>query len=235
MLDLAPPLALQWLEKLEMGGYTMIPLLAASVLLVAIVLERLAMLRRGRVVPASLVRLIEAMGAGDSAEGIGAEAARLDAPLARIIRAGLEHAGDGRASVVLAMTQAGKEEARALEQGLGIIDTIAVAAPLLGLLGTLLGMTKVFFGIQQQVSSSMTAVSPGIAEALLTTIVGLIIAIPSLVFYNYLSRRVDGLVLALEKHASAFVAKLYTSDHGPNEAGGSAEWSFTGHRGGGRS
>lgn len=216
--------ASQVIDTLKMGGYTMVPLLAASVLLVAIVLERLIILRRERILPQNLVRLVDQANKPDVLQAIRTEAYRSDAPLARVLRVALDHANDTRANAIEAVTAAGKEQAHHLERGLGVIDTIAVACPPLGLLGTLFGLMDVFMSIQQQGQTTLGAAGPGIAKALITTIVGLIIAIPALLSYNLLSRRVDGLVLALEKHISLFIIRTRSGKESLQE---NAEWSFT--------
>jgi len=208
------PLAMLNMEIPEMirrGGYTMIPLLGASVLLVAIVIERLISLRRSRVLPDRIVRLIEEANSSATLDNLRSEAAELNAPIARIICTGFANSDCSRTDLEEAVTHAGKEAARRLEAGLIVLDTIAVACPLLGLLGTLLGMMDVFNGIQAGAAFTPEA-GAGIAKALVTTIVGLIIAIPSLAFYNYLVRRVEELVLLLERQAGIFVAKISPSE-----------------------
>jgi biopolymer transport protein ExbB len=207
----AAPLAFQLPKLLLSGGGTMIPLLLASVVLVAVVLERLIMLRRRRVLPDVLVRLLEQPESPEAARALRGEVVKHDAPLARILQTGVRHAARSKQEATEAMTLAGREEARSLERGLVALDTLAVACPLLGLLGTVLGMLDIFSGIAQE-GAYTPQVSAGIAKALITTVVGLIIAIPSLVAHNYFMRRVDNLVFSLEKYATVFVSGLYPSD-----------------------
>ena len=96
----------------------------------------------------------------------------------------------------------GRQEVRHLERGLTVLETIAVASPLLGLLGTVLGMIQVFNVIQEQGIGQASALSGGISEALVTTVTGLFIGIPVLIFYNIFTKRAENFVLDIEKHSN---------------------------------
>ena len=220
------PLALEIPKLLLQGGGTMIPLLLSSVLLVTVVLERLVMLRRSRVLPDLLVRLVEQEATAEAVQALRTEVVKSEAPLSRIFRAGIRHADRSKDEAVEAMSLAGREEARSLERGLVVLDTIAVVGPLLGLLGTVLGMIDIFSGIPKEGATYSVQISGGIAKALVTTVVGLIVAIPSLVAHNYFIRHVDNLVFALEKNATMFVNRLFPPTPA-NKAKDSVRWNFT--------
>jgi biopolymer transport protein ExbB len=103
----------------------------------------------------------------------------------------------------------GRQEIRKLQKGLGVLETVAVLAPLMGFLGTVLGMIKVFDVIQKQGVGQAAALSGGISEALLTTVTGLFIGIPALIFYNYFSHKAENFVLDIEKHSGDLIKKLH--------------------------
>jgi biopolymer transport protein ExbB len=96
-----------------------------------------------------------------------------------------------------------------LEKGLPILETIAVIAPLMGLLGTVLGMIKVFGVIKEQGIGQAAALSGGISEALVTTVTGLFIGIPVLIFFNYFANKAEGFVLDIEKHSTELIQKMH--------------------------
>ena len=131
-----------------------------------------------------------------------------DGPFLNIMRAGLEKRDQSNEEIKEAILDQGRQETNTLERGLVILETIAGIAPLLGLLGTVLGMIKVFQVISDQGLGQTQLLSGGISEALITTVVGLSIAIPTLVAYNYFTHKVERFVLEIEKHSSHLMAKL---------------------------
>jgi biopolymer transport protein ExbB len=102
----------------------------------------------------------------------------------------------------------GRQEIRKLEKGLVVLETIAAIAPLMGLLGTVLGMVEVFAVIKEQGIGQTAALSGGISQALLTTVTGLFIGIPVLIAYNYFTNKSEGLVLDIEKYTNQLVQKI---------------------------
>ncbi|UCF66218.1 MAG: MotA/TolQ/ExbB proton channel family protein [Acidobacteriota bacterium] len=181
------------------GGLVMWPILLASVLALAVALERLWMLRRSRVIPEATVRqVLRLVRGGKIAEA--REVCRHDGgPFSRIVVAGLEWWSQGFDAVREAIADAGRREAPKLMRGLGIIGTVASVTPLLGLLGTVIGMIKVFRTISLTGPGQGQELSAGIAEALLTTAFGLTVAIPALVVHNLLASRAEQLVVDIER------------------------------------
>jgi biopolymer transport protein ExbB len=102
----------------------------------------------------------------------------------------------------------GRQEMGGLQKGLVVLETVASVSPLLGLLGTVLGMIKVFREISEVGVGQGNLLAGGIAEAILTTAAGLFIAIPALVFYNFYSSKAEGLILEIEKYSNALLKKL---------------------------
>lgn len=193
------------LEIIQAGGWLMLPILACSVLAMAIIGERLWTLRRKRILPDSLVgrawQLVQERGL----EQRHIEALRESSPLGRILAAGAAARGHGREVMAEAIEDAGRHEAHRLERYLNTLGTIAAISPLLGLLGTVVGMIRVFGAISAEGMGDMPALAGGIAEALITTASGLVVAIPTLMAYRYFRGLVDALVVEMEQEAMRMV------------------------------
>jgi len=106
------------------------------------------------------------------------------------------------------LSDRGRQEIRSLEKGLGVLETIAAVTPILGLLGTVVGMIKVFQVISLQGVGEASALSGGISEALITTAAGLSVGIPALIFYNYFSRKAENLILDIENLSNTLLNKM---------------------------
>jgi len=194
-----------WFEK---GGLVMVPLLLCSILGLAIVLVKLVQLRRSKIIIPEIVQIIRSFAAPEDADIALRICREKKGPFATVIRLGLENRDlppDGIREII---EDQGRQETRSLEQGLIALETIAAIAPLLGLLGTVLGMVDVFNEITASDVVQVNQLSNGISKALITTVVGLSIGIPALVAYNYLLSKVDSLVLDIEKHAALLFHKL---------------------------
>lgn len=199
-------------DALQKGGPIMWPILVCSFMAFAIVVERALYLRRvtidTRKFSEQIARSIKrnrVMDAVDLCE-------KTPGPVAHIVKEGILKHDRARAEIREAIEDAALHEVPILEKRLPVLATIAHIAPLLGLLGTVTGMVEAFRVIQEK-SSAVAPVNPGdlaggIWEALLTTVFGLCVAIPTFVAYNYLTSRVDGLVLDMEKSASDLMNTL---------------------------
>jgi biopolymer transport protein ExbB len=203
------------LHLFGLGGMTMIPLAICSIVALAIIIERAYALRTRRVIPPAIVRLVQKMrGAEDVAPSIAA-CEHNDTPFARVINAGLTNRVLPRAENVEVIQAAARQEVGSLERGLLMLEIITGISPLLGLLGTVLGIFHVFNMIVERGVGDASTLSGGISEALVTTIVGLFIAIPSLVAHSYYSKRVDEHILEMERHANILIHKLYSGSEAP--------------------
>ncbi len=129
-------------------------------------------------------------------------------PIARVLKAALTRLPYGRAAVEAAFQEATLEEEQQLTKGLRPLGTIAQIAPLLGLLGTVTGMIVAFSEISQQGTGNPAALADGIGQALVTTAAGLIVAIPALIGYNYLSSRVDNILLEIERRREELMGNV---------------------------
>ena len=184
------------LELLQAGGWLMLPIVVASVLALAICIERSWALRAALVAPPGL-----AARALEQREG-ERRAPWLDgSPLGVVLLAGFDNA-DGRERMKEAMETAASGVLHDLERFLTTLGTIAAISPLLGLLGTVVGMIRVFDTLMAEGAGDVSSLAGGIAEALVTTAAGLCVAIPSLAFHRHLTRKVDDLVVAMESQAA---------------------------------
>jgi biopolymer transport protein ExbB len=181
------------------GGWLMIPILACSLISVSLILERFFSLRRARAYSKDLMDNIREILKNNRVADAITLCEETGGPLAFILKAGLLKQGLPRVEIREAIEDAGLLVVPSLERYLSVLATIANVAPLLGLLGTVVGMTEAFMVIQ----SHGGAVTPGdlaggIGTALLTTVWGLIVAIPTLVAYNYFVTQVDNMVWEME-------------------------------------
>ena len=196
------------LEILQAGGWLMLPITLASVLAVGICIERAWSLRTAQVVPPGLVERL-----ADASDGTfdAGELAALcgQSSLGRIIAAGLAAKGRGRERMKEAMQEAAAGVVHDLERYLTTLGTIASISPLLGLLGTVVGMIRVFNALLASGAGNPAALAGGISEALVTTAAGLVVAIPALIFHRFLLRKVDELVVAMEGQAAALLDRVH--------------------------
>ncbi|MFQ5603419.1 MAG: MotA/TolQ/ExbB proton channel family protein [bacterium] len=195
-------------QFLVKGGIIMIPLAISSILGLAIVIEKLFSLQRKKVIIPEVVSVLDNIKGPDDIGLALSICEQHEGPFSNIIRVALENRDLSREEIKEELVDQGRQEVRTLERGLVIIETVAGIAPLLGLLGTVIGILKVFNVISTLGVGQAAALSGGISEALITTIVGLSIGIPALVVYNYFTNRAEDLVLEIEKYSSALLKKV---------------------------
>jgi biopolymer transport protein ExbB len=201
------------LEIVKAGGWLMVPIVACSVVAVAIFFERLWTLQRRRVVPSTLRSEIWELVKHNQLDARQLARVQQSSPLGQVLAAGLAQRHAPREVMKEAIEDTGRHVVLELERYLGPLGTIAAISPLLGLLGTVSGMIRAFTAITAQGVGNPTVLAGGIAEALVTTAAGLTVAIPSLIAYRYLRGRVDGLVVLIEKEAMAFIEALLQHQH----------------------
>jgi len=193
----------------------MLPIILCSVVAVAIIGERFWVLKKEKVVPHNLVAQVWQLHQKRELNAERVKLLRDSSPLGRILAAGLINMQHDREVMKEAIEDTGRQVVLELERFLNTLGTIASITPLLGLLGTVIGMIKVFTAITAQGVGNPTVLAGGISEALITTAAGLSVAIPSLMFYRYFRGRVDMLVIKMEEEA----LKLVEVIHGEREAG----------------
>jgi len=189
---------------IQAAGWPIWPLIIASIVALALIFERLYSLRQSMVAPAGMVDrvLAEFRQNGPTPELLGKTAAQ--GPLGRILAAGLANVRSPRPVMKEAIEEVGRVVTHELERFLTTLGTIAAMAPLLGLFGTVVGMIEIF-GSQGSASSNPIQLAQGISIALYNTAMGLIVAIPSMIFYRYFRAKVDGLVVEMEQQAIKLV------------------------------
>ncbi len=196
------------LEIVQAGGWLMLPIIACSVAAVAIVLERLWTLQRKRVLPQEVTARVWEWVKTNQLDAKHIQTLHDSSPLGEVLAAGLLHRHAPREVLKESIEDSGRHVVHELEKFLNPLGTIAAISPLLGLLGTVSGMIKAFTTITSQGVGHPEVLAGGIAEALITTAAGLSVAIPALIAYRYLRRRIDGLVVLLEKESIRFVELL---------------------------
>lgn len=195
-------------EIVTAGGWLMVPIVACSVVALAIVGERFFSLRNEKVLPANLVADVWRMASTRQLTDDKIREIQQASPLGRILSAGLHNRTHDREIMKASIEEVGGHVAHELERYLNALGTIAAVTPLLGLLGTVIGMISVFTNITTVGVGNPAQLAGGISQALITTAGGLMVAIPSLMFHRYFRRRVDGLVVDMEKESLKLVDVL---------------------------
>jgi biopolymer transport protein ExbB len=196
-------------ELVQAGGWLMGPIILCSVIAMAIILERLWAYRQKKVIPSNLVAQIWQLHQKGQITAAHIATVRDSSPLGRILAAGLVNRDHPREMMKEAIEEEGRQVVHELERYLNTLGTIAAITPLLGLLGTVIGMIKVFTAITSAGVGNPAVLAGGISEALITTAAGLSVAIPSLIFHRYLSGRVDRLVVRMEEQALKMVEVMH--------------------------
>jgi biopolymer transport protein ExbB len=196
------------LDFIRDAGLLFYPLALCSLVASTITIERALALRRSRVMPREILEVVRSV-RPDRDLSLAIDVCRRNPGVfADIVRVGLEMATQPWEIMRDALLDSGRQKTTLLERHLVWLQTIAQAAPLLGLLGTVLGMIKMFASMSLSGLGDPQALSAGISEAMLTTALGLAIGIPTLVAYNVLAAKAEGLVTEIEAHASFLVSKL---------------------------
>ncbi len=196
------------LELVKAGGWPMIPLLLLGVLALAIVVERFWSLRRKEVLPPGLGEEVRVWAAKGQLEPAHIESLRRNSPLGELLAAALDVRNKPREQIRERIEDTGRHIVHRLEKFLNALGSIASAGPLLGLLGTVVGMIQMFLGIQDSGVGDVNALAGGIGKALVCAAAGMIVAIPALMFHRYFRGRVTGYVMEMEKEAAALVDAL---------------------------
>lgn len=198
----------EMLEMIRQGGWTMVPLGICSLFGLAIIIERTIALRRSAVIDPKVLRLMDQYSGNTSDEEAIVACRKARGPFARIIEEIIKSRHLDHTQIVEGMHATGRNQINTLERGLTLLEIIAGVSPLLGLLGTVLGMIAVFNAITAQGLGNPQVLSDGISKALVTTVTGLCVAIPAVAGYSWFSRRADDLASEMQERATAFIAKL---------------------------
>jgi biopolymer transport protein ExbB len=208
------------IEIFKAGGPVMWPLALCSLVSLAIIIERSVNLRVSRILNPGVVERITGLAEGGSLERAIDACRQSPGIYTNIVTAGLEVAsrGEGKSLSKEAIEDAGRQETARLNRYMGTLGTIVGISPLLGLLGTVTGMIEVFTTIAQSGAGEAAQLSGGISQALISTATGLLIAIPSLVAYNFFNEKAQVIITDLERESLRVLRGLFLS---PNNAPGS--------------
>jgi len=202
---------------IQAAGWPIWPLLVASIIAVALIIERSISLRRANILPPTLLEQVVAVYRRQGVTNEVLDRLAADSALGTVLAAGLRNHKSSRYVMKEAIEEAGRGVAHRLERFLTTLGTIATAAPLLGLFGTVIGMIEIF-GSQTPTGTNPQQLAHGISIALYNTAFGIAIAIPALIFYRHYRNKVDTYVVEMEQQAS----KLVDIVHGERVDFGSA-------------
>jgi len=188
-------------EVIKHGGWMMFPIIMCSILAMAIIGERFWSLQRKRILPPELVPYIWQLHRDNKLDDTAIRRIKMSSPLGRVLAAGLVNRKHGREMMRTSIEEAGRLVVHELERYLNALGSIATVTPLLGLLGTVLGIIRVFSSITEAGIGDPRILSGGISEALIATASGLAVAIPSLLFHRYFERLVDDHVMLMEEES----------------------------------
>jgi len=197
------------LEIIQSGGWMMVPIIIASILALAISVERFWTLRATQIAPADLLSRVWGWMKNKQLDANRIKELRESSPLGRVLAAGLMNARNGRQIMKESIEEVASHEIHEMERYLNALGTVAAVAPLMGLLGTVFGMIQVFSEIMIQGTGQANVLAGGISEALITTAAGLVVAIPALICHRILQRRVDEIVVFMEQEAIKLVDVLH--------------------------
>lgn len=196
-------------EMVQAGGWLMLPILLCSVIALAIVIERFWSLQSKKINPPHLVSQVWQLYKSNTLDDEKIQGLANSSPLGKILAVGLSNRQHPRDIMKESIEEAGRQVVLELERFLNTLGTIASITPLLGLLGTVIGMIKVFAAITSHGVGNPSVLAGGISEALITTAAGLSVAIPSLIFYRFFRGKVDELVLEMEDEALKIVDVMH--------------------------
>lgn len=198
-------------EIILAGGWLMLPIMLCSVAVIAISVERYWSLNPAKIAPRTLLAQVWSWIKNNQIDATRLRELKQSSPLGQILAAGLSNSRHGRDVMKDSIQEAASQVIHQLEKYVGLLGTIAAIAPLLGLLGTVFGMIKVFSAIMMEGGGgNTTALAGGISEALITTAAGLSVAIPAMIFHRFFLRRIDSIVVIMEEESIKLVDALHS-------------------------
>lgn len=193
-------------ELVKSGGWMMLPIILSSIAALGITAERLWTLRASRVTPPHLLGQVWRWIRDKQLDKEKLKELRADSPLGEILAAGLANSRHGREIMKECIEEAAARVIHEMERYISTLGTIAAMAPLLGLLGTVLGMIEIFSSFMgANMATNPAVLAGGISKALVTTASGLMVGIPAVFFHRFLQRRIDELVVGMEQEAIKLV------------------------------
>lgn len=190
------------------GGWAMLPILIGSAVALAIILERFWSLRRKTVLPPELGEQVRAWARTRKLDPAHIATLSKNSPLGELLAAALSVRNRPREIIKERLEDTGRHVVHRMERYLNTLGTIALISPLLGLLGTVIGLIRMFLAVMVHGIGDAQQMAGGIGEALVCTATGLVVAVPAYVFHRFLRSRVTGLVVDMEKEATALLDEL---------------------------
>lgn len=203
------------IEFIRAGGWLMIPIILSSVIAMAIIIERFLSLRVGKVIPASDIQRARELAASGNVTDAHLSELRNGSVVGSVLATGLASRSLPRHVLKENVEEAGRHAVHKLERYLNALGTIAAITPLMGLLGTVLGMITAFSKITQVGVGDPASVAGGISQALFTTAAGIFVAIVAMIFHRYFKGRVDNYVIGMEQEAVKLI-ELVNQNNTPN-------------------
>lgn len=197
------------LEIVKSGGWLMLPILLCSLVAMGIVAERFWTLRRQRLVPSGLVLEVQEALREGALDQSRIEQLAAGSPLGKVLAAGLANARHGRDIMKEGIESVAAQVVHELQRFLSTLGSIAAITPMLGLLGTVVGMIDVFSAIMMHGAGDTALLAGGISKALITTATGLTVAIPAMFFHRFFTRRVEEITVAMEQQAVYLVDMIH--------------------------
>lgn len=198
------------LEFIKAGGWLMVPIIAFSIIAAAICLERLWALNNKRLVPDDLLADVWTKLKAGQLDNDAVNQLRGDSALGLVLAAGLNNANAGRDIMKESIEESANYVIHDMERYLNTLGTIAAVSPLVGLLGTVIGMIAVFSELMLHGTGNVAILAGGISQALITTASGITVAIPALIMHRHFHRKIDTVVVTLEQEAVKLVDALYS-------------------------
>lgn len=189
----------------------MLPIILCSIVAIGICIERLWTLNPNKIAPPNLIAQVWIWLKNNQLDSQRMQQLKHSSPLGRILVAGLSNSMHGRDVMKESIEESASHIIHELERYLSTLGTIANIAPLLGLLGTVIGMIKVFSEIMIQGTGNAQVLAGGISEALLTTASGLCVAIPAMIMHRFFHRRIETIVVELERQSIKLVDALHSN------------------------
>ncbi|MDO7643996.1 MAG: biopolymer transport protein ExbB [Reinekea sp.] len=196
-------------EIIKSGGWLMLPIVLSSVIALAITVERYWTLRVAKVRPKEQLPQVWLWIKNQELDANKIKELKQSSLFGFVLAAGLTTSRHGREAMKDAIQEAGDHVAHEMEKFLNTLGTIAAISPLLGLLGTVLGMVDVFSDIMLQGTGNTAVLAGGISKALITTAAGLSVAIPAVIFHRALARKIDELLVLMEQDSAKLVEAIY--------------------------
>lgn len=196
-------------ELVKQGGWLMLPIIFCSVIALAITIERLIALNPNKIAPKNLLAEVWTWIKNSQVDSEKIKTLKQTSPLGQVLAAGISNSRNGREVMKESIEEAAGQVVHEMQHYLSTLGTIAAVTPLLGLLGTVIGMIKVFSEIMVQGTGNASVLAGGISEALITTASGLAVAIPALIMHRFFERRIQSIVITLEREAVKLVDALH--------------------------